>query len=137
MLSLSIFIKGILVFPFFSMEPVFFSLQTRLFKIELTFLCMLSHPHFACQDAALAHLGSLLNSGLVIWTDESVQRRCFHQLLTFATKVALFYSADLDCSSLSGEVCTIALAFLRPQLHQQVFTSSFIFLCYILDPSFL
>ena len=99
------------------------------FTVESTLSspCSRSDPPFSCQDAAFAHLDSLLPHDLVLWTDgfvpflfgkggSGVLANCSLR----GTEATLSFSAGPVCSSFSAESCAILHALCWSRQHQQV-----------------
>ena len=99
------------------------------FTVEstLSFSCSRSDPSLSRQDAALAHLDSLLPHDLVLWTDGSVPSPLgkvgsgvLANCSLCGTEATLSFSAGPVCSSFSAEACAILHALCWSRQHQQV-----------------
>ena len=103
-----------------SLESTFFHCGVHPF-----FLCSRSNPPLSRQDAAFAHLDSLLPHDLVFWTDGSFPfgkggSGLLANCSLCGTEATLSFSAGPVCSSFSAKVCAILHALCRSRQHQQV-----------------
>ena len=95
-------------------------------EITLSSSCSRSDPlSLSRQDAALAHLDSLLSHDLVLWTDGFVPfgnsgSGVIAYCSLCGTEATLSFSAGPVCSSFSTEACTILHALCWSRQHQQV-----------------
>ena len=105
------------------------------FMVEsiLCSLCSRSDPPLFRQEAALAHLDSLLPHDLILWIDGSVPfgKGGSSELANCSlsgTEATLSFSAGPVCLSFSAEACAILHAHCWSQQHQQVCDFSSLFL---------
>ena len=113
--------KALLAFPFL-LGICLPSPWSPPFPLHAPALILLSH-----QDAALAHLHSLLRHDLVLWTDGSVPfsfgkggSGVLANCSLCGTEATLSFSAGPVSSSFSAEACAILHALCWSRQHQQV-----------------
>ena len=99
------------------------------FMVESTLStpCSCSDPPHSRQGAALAHLDTLPDHDLALWTDGSVRFPFWQGRLGVLTNCSLCgteptlsFSAGPVCSSFSAEACAIVHALCWSRQHQQV-----------------